>query len=274
MLFKKITFREKRRLIELPPSAITPSPFQPRREFDYYELMELAESIRENGLLQPVTVRKTETGYQLISGERRLRASIIANMKTIPCFLIEADNRQSSLFALLENIQRADLTCFEEAEGLQKLISDFGLSQSEVAMSMGMAQSTLSNKLRLLRLNGEERKRVMSAGLTERHARALVRVSGKQRSEAIDIMIAKQLTAGEAEMLIDDMLAPKTSPKKPVRHKAIADMRILTNSVTRMVESLKKSGFNAKSVKSETDEFIEYKITVPKNVIKYAEKKV
>ena len=264
MLFKRLVSQNSKQLIELSPHIIKASPYQPRRQFDYYELMELSQSIRENGLIQPITVRKTDSGYELISGERRLRASIIANLRVVPCVLIEATDRESSAIALIENIQRSDLTCFEEAQGLARLIEEFGLSQSEVAASMGMAQSTLSNKLRLLRLSAEEQRRITDAGLSERHARVLIRLEGQSRTDALDTIIARELTVSESEELVEEMLNPKTDQKKVHRHPVVADMRILTNSVVRIVESLKKSGFEATSSKNETDEFIEYKITVPK----------
>ena len=179
MLYK----RDDRKLVKISPEKIVPSPYQPRREFDYYELLQLAESIRKNGLIQPVTVRKRNERYELISGERRLRASLFAGLKEIPCIVVRASDRECSLMCLIENIQRTDLNFFEEAEGIRRLMDDFSLSQQEVAEKLGMAQSTLSNKTRLLRLGPDQRSRIMSAGLTERHARALLRLPAEQRDE-------------------------------------------------------------------------------------------
>ena len=258
--------RDDRKLFKIPTSKIVPSPYQPRREFDYYELLQLAESIRKNGLIQPVTVRKKDDKYELISGERRLRASIFAGLKEIPCIVVKAGDRECSLMCLIENIQRTDLNFFEEAEGIRRLMDDFSLSQQEVAEKLGMAQSTLSNKMRLLRLSREQRCRILSSGLTERHARALIRMPEERRDDFLNRIIAEQMTASDAEKAVSDaLIEPIKEESRPVRLGRIGDIRLFSNSLQRMLGTMRRSGVDARSQKSETADYIEYTIIIPKN---------
>lgn len=256
--------RNDRKLISLSPDDISPSPFQPRREFDYYELLELASSIQHNGLIQPITVRRVGDRYELISGERRLRAAAIAGLKTVPCILVTAGNRECSLMCLIENIQRTDLSFFEEADGIKRLMEEFSLTQQEVAEKLSMAQSTLSNKLRLLRLTPEQRTRITAGNLTERHARAFIRLPEEKRDEVINRCLAEQLSLGETEALVDTIVSPAPVKPQSERKGSVGDIRIFTNSITKIIGSMRKSGFEATSRKSETDSYIEYTITIPK----------
>lgn len=259
--------RNDRKLVSVSPDKIIPSPFQPRREFDYYELLELSASIRQNGIIQPLTVRKSGERYELISGERRLRASVMAGLKTVPCVVVKANDRECSLMCLIENIQRTDLSFFEEADGIKRLMNEFSLSQTEVAEYLSMAQSTLSNKLRLLKLSREQRERITSGKLTERHARAFIRLPEERRDEVINRALAEQLTVSETENLVNSILAPITVHKVPDRKCAIGDIRIFTNSISKMIGSMRRSGVDAESKKSETDSYIEYTIRIPKQKI-------
>ncbi len=256
--------RHDRKLISVPPDKIVPSPFQPRREFDYYELLELSSSIQRNGLIQPMTVRKVGDRYELISGERRLRASIMAGLKTVPCIVVKAGDRECSLMCLIENIQRTDLNFFEEADGIKRLMDEFSLSQQEVAEKLAMAQSTLSNKLRLLKLTPEQRNRITAGNLCERHARAIIRLPEERRDEVINRCLAEQLSVSDTEVLVNNILAPLQPTKKPAAKGGIGDIRIFTNSITKMIGTMRKSGVDATSRKNETEEFIEYTITIPK----------
>lgn len=256
--------RNDRKLISLSPDKISPSPFQPRREFDYYELLELAASIQKNGIIQPLTVRKAGDRYELVSGERRLRASIFAGLKTVPCILITAGDRECSLMCLIENIQRTDLNFFEEADGIKRLMDEFSLSQVEVAERIGMAQSTLSNKLRLLKLNENQRKTITSSKLSERHARALLRLPEESRDELLNRIIANQMSVGDTEQAVDAMLTESVTRKKPIRAYKIGDVRIFSNSLNKMIETMRKSGVKAESRKSETESYIEYTVIIPK----------
>lgn len=255
-----------KKLITLTPEKIVPSPYQPRKEFDYYELLELSKSIKENGMIQPVTVRKMNDKYELISGERRLRAAAIAGLKTVPAIVVSASDRECSLMCLIENIQRTDLNFFEEAKGLKKLMEDFDLSALEVAERIGMAQSTLSNKLRLLRLGAEQQERIIFTGLTERHARALLKIGEEDRDEVLNKIIAEQLSVKESEDYIASFYEEpqKPSARPPLRRGHIGDLRIFSNSLSKMLGTIRKSGVEATSRKKETDEYIEYTITIPK----------
>ena len=259
--------RNNRKLISVPPDKILPSPFQPRREFDYYELLELSASIRQNGIIQPLTVRQIGERYELISGERRLRASVMAGLKTVPCVMVKANDRECSLMCLIENIQRTDLSFFEEADGIKRLMDEFSLSQAEVAEHLSMAQSTLSNKLRLLKLSREQRERIVAGKLSERHARAFIRLPDERRDEIINRVLAQQLTVSETEELINNIVAPVTLRKIPDRKCAIGDLRIFTNSISKMIGSMRRSGVDAESNKSETESYIEYTIRIPKQKI-------
>ena len=256
--------RHDRKLVSVSPDKIVPSPFQPRREFDYYELLELSESIRRNGIIQPMTVRKQGDRFELISGERRLRASVMAGLKTVPCIVVKAGDRECSLMCLIENIQRTDLNFFEEADGIKRLMDEFCLSQSETAEKLAMAQSTLSNKLRLLKLTHEQRNRITAGNLCERHARAIIRLPEEKRDEVINRCLAEQLSVSDTEDIVNGILNPVVDNKKPFLKGGIGDLRIFANSITKMIGSMRKAGVDATSRKNETEEFIEYTIKIPK----------
>ena len=262
----KSRLKGDKKLIALTPDKIDPSPYQPRKEFDYYELLELSKSIKENGMIQPVTVRKKNDRYELISGERRLRAAAIAGLKTVPAIVVSATDRECSLMCLIENIQRTDLNFFEEAKGLKKLMDDFDLSGLEVAERIGMAQSTLSNKLRLLRLSSEQQERIVFTGLSERHARALLKLEEEDRDEVLNKIIAEQLSVKESEDYIATFYEEpeKPSSRQPLRRGHIGDLRIFSNSLSKMLGTIRKSGVDATSRKKETEDYIEYTITIPK----------
>lgn len=262
----KSRLKGDKKLIALTPDKIDPSPYQPRKEFDYYELLELSKSIKENGMIQPVTVRKKNDRYELISGERRLRAAAIAGLKTVPAIVVSATDRECSLMCLIENIQRTDLNFFEEAKGLKKLMDDFDLSGLEVAERIGMAQSTLSNKLRLLRLSSEQQERIVFTGLSERHARALLKLEEEDRDEVLNKIIAEQLSVKETEDYIAAFYEEpeKPSSRPPLRRGHIGDLRIFSNSLSKMLGTIRKSGVDATSRKKETEDYIEYTITIPK----------
>ena len=173
------------KIYTLPVESIRPSPFQARTVFDEKELAGLAQSIRENGLLQPISVRKVEGGYELVAGERRLRACKLAKMETIPAILCDCGDQRTAALGLLENIQREDLNPFEQAQGLRDVIALWDCTQAEAAKRLGMAQPTFANKLRLLQLTADQRQFVLDNNLTERHARAVLRLPENRRSEAL-----------------------------------------------------------------------------------------
>ena len=191
----------------LPIDQIRPSPFQARREFSEQDLAALAQSIRENGLLQPVTVRKlSDGGYELVAGERRLRACRLAKMTTIPAILCNYGDEQTAALGLLENIQRADLNPFEQAQGMKDVMVLWDCTQAEAAKRLGMAQPTLANKLRLLQLNADQRQFVLDNNLTERHARAVLRLPENRRSEALINIAKRRMNARQTDLYIEQLL--------------------------------------------------------------------
>jgi ParB family chromosome partitioning protein len=248
---------------------IFPNPNQPRRVFDRAELEGLAESIRQNGILQPLTVRKLPGGgYELIAGERRLRAARMAGLPRLPCLLSDATDETSAVLALVENLQRQDLDCFEEAEAIQKLLANCGMPQEQLAKMLGKAPSTLSNKLRLLRLPPPMRQRMAEAGLTERHARALLRLENEaQRQSALEAILTRGLNVSETDAFIDALCSEPAATKPTARPPAIRlvrDVRLFVNTINHAVETMRQSGIAAESTRSETPECIEYVIRIPK----------
>ena len=249
----------------LPHENILPNPNQPRVRFDYNELEGLAVSVRTNGMLQPINVRKRTDGkYELISGERRLRAARMVGMTKLPCVVMDVSDEQSALFAIIENVQRQNLDFFEEAVAIERLMTEYGLSQEEISKKLGKAQSTLSNKLRLLRLPEELRDKISYAGLTERHARALLSLpDNSTRGRVLDIIIERHLTVTESERLINDVLRRKKAKKRP-QMRTYKDMRIFINTLNHAVDVIRKAGIEADTDKSETDEYFEYVIRISK----------
>lgn len=266
------TFADKK-LLMLKPDDIITNPNQPRRHFDTYELQSLADSIAANGIIQPLTVRKAEGGkYLLIAGERRLRAAKMAGLRRVPCVLHRTSDLVAALYAITENMQRADLNCFEEALAIRTLITEFRLTQAEVAVQLGMANSTVSNKLRLLKLSPEIQARLISADLTERHARALLRLTSEQRDGALDKIIADGLNLSQTEALVENILNPVTTEievreevVKPIRKAAIGDIKLFSNSLSKLLCTMQNAGITANSRKRETENYVEYKVRIFKN---------
>ena len=254
---------------------IVPNPSQPRIYFAEDDLEELAWSIRQNGLLQPLTVRKNKFGqYELISGERRLRAGKMAGLEQIPCIIVETDERQSAIFALIENIQRADLNFFEEAQAIKNLISEWGVTQEEASEKLGKAQSTVANKLRLLRLEEAEQQAILINGLTERHARALLKLeSEKQMWTALNLIKDKGWNVQQTEEYINSVTNKAVKPHKNNIVKIFKDVRIFVNTVNKAINTMKEAGIPAESNKTETDDYIEFFVRIPKNPQKNNQKK-
>ncbi|MDD5953376.1 MAG: ParB/RepB/Spo0J family partition protein [Oscillospiraceae bacterium] len=258
----------RRRIVEIPLDRIQPNPAQPRQNFNQKELDSLSESIQQNGLLQPILVRQKDFGYELIAGERRLRACRIAGLTTVPCIVNECDAQNAAIYAMLENLQRQDLKLFEEAEGLQKLIAQWGITQEEAAKRLGKSQSAIANKMRLLKLTEEERQKITDASLSGRHARALIRIGDESlRKKVLDEVIAKGLNVSQTERLVDKTLEQETDFTKEKRqHKTVVwkDYRIFWNTVQNAVSLMQKSGINAVTDQKETDEFYEMTVRIPK----------
>lgn len=253
-------------IILIPQEEIYPNPNQPRRRFDFDELEGLAQSIRQNGIIQPIAVRVNSRGeYELISGERRLRASRLVGVTQVPCIIMEANDEKSALFALLENVQRCDLDFFEEAVAIEKLLTDYGMSRDEVCKKLGKAPPTISNKLRLLRLPEEIRLRITQENLTERHARAMLKLTSiSQMERAMSIIAEKRLNVAETERLVSQILTNDSRHRQPTV-KLFKDVRIFVNTLNHAVDTMRRAGIEADSAKSETDEYIEYIVRIPKS---------
>lgn len=252
-------------IILVPQEDIYPNPNQPRQRFDFDELEGLAQSIRQNGIIQPIAIRINENGqYELISGERRLRASRLVGISRIPCIIMDANDGKSALFALIENIQRTDLGFFEEAQAIEKLITEHGMTRDEVCIKLGKAPPTISNKLRLLRLPEEIRLKIVQENLSERHARALLRLTTLSQVErALSIITERRLNVAESEKLITQILSNDCRRKAPPV-KLFKDVRIFVNTLNHAVDTMRRAGIEADSAKSETDEYIEYIVRIPK----------
>ena len=254
------------KLLSLPIDQIHPSPFQARKSFDEQELTALAQSIRENGLLQPVTVRKAAEGYELVAGERRLRACQLAKMTTIPAILCSyADDRTAAL-GLLENIQRADLNPFEQAQGLRDVMVLWDCTQAEAAKRLGMAQPTFANKLRLLQLTADQRQFVLDNNLTERHARALLRLEDpEEQLRALGHIIKAHLSVAQTDQYIDKRLAElQTTPPSGRRTFILKDVRLFLNSLDRGLRLVREAGIGAESHREDTEDAILLTIRIPK----------
>ena len=248
---------------------IRPNKTQPRRNFDEEDLRSLSRSIVENGILQPLVVRRiNSTEFELIAGERRLRAAIMAGLSKVPCVVHKCTDKESALLALIENLQRADLSMFEEARGIARLIRKYGLTQEQAAVKLGKKQSTVANKLRLLRLTFEEQEWILTANLSERHARALLRINDEPlRREVLSRVITDNMNVSECETFVTDVLmkkAPDEPHPKPERKMIVKDVRIFVNTINKAVDTMRLSGINAISRRSETDEYIEYTVKIPK----------
>ncbi len=255
----------KRQVLDLPVAEIRPNPRQPRRDFPPGELAELALSISQVGVLQPLTVRRTPGGWELIAGERRLRAAQLAGLPRVPCLPVEADSDASALLALVENLQRQDLTVWEEAAALRQLIDRHHLSQEEAAQRVGKSQSAVANKLRLLKLPEDVIATLRSHRLTERHARSLLRLgSPEAQRAALEEILKRGLNVAQTEAYIDRLLQSGTAPRKAAPVYRIRDVRLFLNTVKRSLAVMQSAGVNARCGKEETDREITLTIHIPK----------
>ncbi len=251
-------------LMMLPIDCIRPNPYQPRRSFDEESLAELTESIRQAGLIQPLVVRKTMRGFELIAGERRLRACRKLGMREIPCvvqsFTAEVD---SALMALIENVQREDLHFLEEAECYRELLKTCFITQEQLAAQLGKSQSFLANKLRLLRLSPAVRRAMLDAGLTERHARALLRLSDeKLQLELIARIAEKHLNVKDTERLVDRTIASVSAPPRPKLLRLLRDYRLFLNAVKSGAEQLRDTGLKVELIQTDLEDGVDMLVRV------------
>ncbi len=258
-------------IVWLPAEDIAPNPVQPRRLFDEKELEELSQSIKSYGILNPLTVRFRGGGYELVAGERRLRAAKLAGLQDVPCILLDVNMEDASLIALIENLQRRDLDFIEEAVGLNRLIRMFGMSQEEAARRIGKSQPAVANKLRLLKLPPDVLEKLRGYGLSERHGRALLRLDGQDAQRmALEYIAANSLTVAQTEEYIESLLAlpsEESAPDRtpPRRTLVLKDVRVFLNSLNRSLELMKQGGIDAGVKRVETEDSLVLTISIPKS---------
>ena len=253
------TYMETGRVVFLPVRSIRPNPAQPRRVFREEALKELSESILRHGILQPLSVRRREGGYELICGERRLRAAQMAGLTDVPCILMQMDDRESGMTAMVENLQRQDLDFVEEAQGISRLMGQFNMSQEQTARLLGKSQSAVANKLRLLRHSEPVLEALRQAELTERHARALLKLPDEQTKLRAIAEISRQgMSVARTESYVESLLA------QPREKEARANVAAFLNTLTQSLAKIQLSGIGAVSERRETDSQIVLTITIPK----------
>ena len=256
-------------VLEIPIPQVSPNPFQPRKTFSEEGLSELCSSIREYGVIQPLLVRKTSTGYELIAGERRLRASLLAGLEVVPCVVRQVEDKEMAEIALIENLQREDLHYFEEAVGYEKLLTQFDLTQEVLAVRVGKNQSTIANKLRLLKLSPDVREYILREKLTERHSRALLKIVDVQEQLAVlHEVVANKLNVRDTEAFIDARLQSPAEIPSPVRRpqmlRIIKDVRIFINTIGELVKQMKKAGVDVRLTQEQNEDSIMITMVVPK----------
>jgi ParB family chromosome partitioning protein len=253
--------------------SIRPNRAQPRGDFDSASLEKLADSIKRYGVIQPLSIRKSDEGdyyeYELISGERRLRASRIAGIFTVPCIILEADSQISAEIAIIENLMRKDLNMFELAYGMRNLIEQHGLTQDELAKRMSMSQSAIANKIRLLRFSYGEQRLILECGLTERHARTLLRLeSAEERISTIERIVERSLTAEETEEYIDFLLFSPCDTETVGNDRLFEEFsadrsaRSIIRGLKKKIDTLKKNGRSASMIVNERSDAIELTVRI------------
>ncbi len=253
------TYMETGRVVFLPARSIRANPSQPRKIFREDALAELAESIRQHGILQPLSVRRVGTTYELIAGERRLRAGMLAGLTEIPCIVMSMDDKESGMTALVENLQRQDLDFIEEAKGICRVMEQWSMSQEQAARLLGKSQSSIANKLRLLKHSPQVLQALREAELTERHARALLKLPTEpEKLKAIETIARLGLSVARTEQYIQTLL--DAQEEKPIR----ADVGTFLRNVTQTLSKIQRSGIPAVSERRETDSQIVLTITIPK----------
>lgn len=251
-------------IVSLPCSIIKSNSNLVRNSFNDEKIESIALSVKNNGVIQPLTVRITDGDYELISGELRLRAAKKVGLSTVPCIIMTANECESVIYSLIENIQRNDLNFFEEADAFNTLVNKFGMSQEAVGCGIGKSQSVISNKIRLLKIKPEIRDIIIKNSLTERHARALLRINDDElQLKALDYIIKRELNVSETDAYIDSLVSPVQSKNKP-RISKLKDIKIFLNTINHAIDTMRKAGINALSSEHETNEYYEYVVRIPK----------
>ena len=252
------TYMETGRVMFLPARSIRPNPAQPRKIFREEALGELADSIRQHGILQPLSVRRVGAGYELIAGERRLRAAQQAGLHEIPCIVMNMDDRESGLAALVENLQRQDLDFVEEARGISLLMEQWAMSQEQAARMLGKSQSAVANKLRLLKHSPQVLQALREGALTERHGRALLKLpTEEEKLAAIAVVVRQNMSVARTEKYIQELLS---SGQKASR----VNLGAFLNNLNQSLAKIQSSGIAAVSERRETEDVIVLTITIPK----------
>jgi ParB family chromosome partitioning protein len=253
------TYMETGRVVFVPARAIRPNPAQPRQVFKEEALSELADSIRQHGILQPLSVRRGAVGYELIAGERRLRAAQMAGLTEIPCIVMNMDEQESSIAAMIENLQRQDLDFVEEAMGISRLMSLCNMSQEQAARYLGKSQSAIANKLRILRHSPQVLEAMRHGNLTERHARALLKLGDEgEKLRAIAVIARLGMSVARTEKYIDEL---RTDPMEKVKG---INIGAFLNNLSQSLQKIQSCGISAISERRETDREIVLTITIPK----------
>lgn len=274
-------------IFSVPTDSIAPNPHQPRRDFEDLSLFSLANSIKDHGMLQPLTLRRTDGDdpqnrpYQLIAGERRLRAAVSVGMTAVPCIILEADSRRAAELAIIENLQRQDLNLFEQASAIDALIDMHSMTQEEIARALSLSQSCVANKLRLLRLTEEERELILAHQLTERHARAFLRIRDLDlRKKTVRHTAKHALTVALTEQYIDSLLSdakppqthrPTGDPSQPKTQNRnskciLRDLRIFFNTLDRAISALREAGCSAAYTTDETDGAVTVTVSITREL--------
>ncbi len=262
-------FRQKTEssaLLHIPPSEILPCPYQPRKLLNKKALEDLTENIKENGILQPLTVTRLSNGkYQLIAGHRRLLAAGKAGLDTVPVVVLDKTEEEVAVLRVIENLQREDLNFFEQAAAIQSLMTNLNLTQAQVGQKLSLSQPAIANKLKLLQFTKEQQMKILAFNLTERHARAVCRLPREKQSRALDYIIHNNLNVSRTDKYVNSLLSPKEKHKQTTKIH-IRDIRIFTNTITKAVNVIKSAGVNAGFEQKEDENNINYFITIPKSL--------
>lgn len=258
------TDKDINKIISIPVDQIKPSRYQPRLKFDEEALQELSNSIKENGLIQPITVRKMEDYYEIIAGERRYRASKLAGMEEVKCYVLSADEDQAAQMALVENVQRENLSAIEEAKSYLQIMRQASMTQEQVARKVGKSQSAVANKIRLLNLPEDIQEGVIEGKITERHARALLTVDEAQQKQAYQTILKKGYNVRESEAYIETLSKPQKTHKRQKTQGFSRQTQIAINTINQSVKMIEKLGIKVSVETQENDHEIKMVVHLPK----------
>ena len=265
MMLNQVKEKETQEIQQIEVQRIVPNPNQPRKVFNEDSIIRLADSINQYGIIQPLTVRKIGENYELVAGERRLRAAKELGYTHVPCIVIAINEEKSAEISIIENLLREDLNIFEQAEAIESLIDTYGLTQEQIAMKLSNSQSYVANKLRLLRYSSGEREIILKNGLTERHARALLRVIDTDlRAKLLSRIISEHLNVSDSESLIEAHLNNQECSEVKQEKRTYRSVNSFYTAINRAIDTIKNSGIDIKSRRVEGDEFTELTILIPK----------